>query len=103
MNLWYLLDWDLGQQVDLRKQREDIAQLKQHLQTRPVGATTESEVERLRAEIGELRLYVATLFRLLITKGVASQEDVRSIIRLIDGEDGKTDKAFKGDVLTGKG
>ena len=103
MNLWYLLDWNLGQQVDLGKQRDEIDQLKRRLRARPVGATTESEVERLRVENGELRLYVATLFRLLITKGVATEDEVRSLVRVIDGGDGQVDNAFRGDVLTGKG
>lgn len=102
MNWWYLLGWDFGQQIDLNEQSDQIAQLKRELQSKPAAATTESELERLRLENAELKLYVASIFQLLRSKGIATEDELRRLISLVDGADGQMDNTFRGDVVTGR-
>jgi hypothetical protein len=96
----YLLLGDLGQQLDIQDQADEIARLKQHMRN-PFDASP-SDVNSLRTENAELRLYVAVLFRLLISKGIASEDEVRTLINRIDAADGAVDAGFKGDVVTGR-
>jgi hypothetical protein len=96
----YLLLGDLGQQLDIQDQAAEIDRLKRQMRN-PFDSGS-SDVETLRAENAELRLYVAVLFRLLISKGIASDDEVRKLINRIDAADGAMDAGFNGDVVTGR-
>jgi len=41
-----------------------------------------------------MRLYLTALVRLLISKGVVTQEDIKRIVDLIDMEDGSRDGRY---------
>jgi hypothetical protein len=84
---------------DLRKQ---INQLRRNLNSPNPSDAALSEVERLQAEIGELRLYVAVLFRLLFNRELTNLGEVTELLKLLDAADGQEDQAFEGDVITGE-
>ena len=92
---------NIGQQMDLDDQQGELDRMKRQLDSssaRLTGST--QELQRLATENDELKLYVATIFRVLVSKKVVSQEELRDLIHAIDREDGQTDQAFRGDVTS---
>jgi hypothetical protein len=57
------------------------------------------EFDDLERQIYGLRLHVATIFRLLTSKGIATPEEIQSLMEKIDAEDGANDEEFFGDVI----
>jgi len=98
--LRYLFLGDLGQQLDLSDHETEIENLKQQLQARQsTTASTDSRLRTLQQENDELKLYVVALLRLLIAKNVATVEEIRSLVNVIDREDGAADNRYHGDML----
>jgi hypothetical protein len=95
----YLLLGDLGQQLDLSDQRAEIDQLRQEmLRSRATGPDASDVLKRLQAENDELRLYVAAVIRILVSKRVVTQGEMKQIVDAIDAEDGIIDGKFSGDL-----
>jgi hypothetical protein len=95
-----LLD-DLGQQHDLVEHIAEIKILQQRLnKTAKCQASVGDELRRLIAENNELKLYVATIFRLLLDKEIINLEEVEALVSAIDREDGAEDGRRKGPVLS---
>src|SRR5262245_9614766 len=90
---------DIGQQMDLGDLEQEIARLKDRLKaSRARDEESDREIERLAAENDELRLYVAAILRVLVSKGVVSGNELGELIRSIDAEDGASDKAYRGRI-----
>ncbi|HWC58726.1 MAG TPA: hypothetical protein VHC44_03460 [Verrucomicrobiae bacterium] len=75
----------MGQQLDIgdlegavEQMRGDIAQKDQ------VDREQGQDIERLKNENHELKLYLATLIRLLVSKGVLKQEEVDATVSAIE-------------------
>lgn len=93
----YFLLGDLGQQLDLADQRNEIASLRDELRrSRAHGAV--GDTAQLQAENDELRLYLAAIVRLLTSKGIISREELRQVVDLVDAEDGRHDGKYTGRV-----
>jgi len=58
-----------------------------------------SEIDDLERQIYGLRLHVATIYRLLTSKGIGTPEEIQSLMEKIDAEDGASDEEFFGDVI----
>ena len=56
-------------------------------------------IDQLRTENRKLKLYLAAVIRLLVSKGAISKEEVARFIEVIDAEDGVVDGEFTGDIL----
>ena len=76
---------NVGQQLDIgdlenavNEMRGDVAQKDQ------VDREQGEEIERLKSENHELKLYLATLIRLLVSKGVLKQEEVAATVSAIE-------------------
>jgi hypothetical protein len=76
---------NVGQQLDIgdlenavEQMRSDVAQKDQ------VDREQGSDIERLKSENHELKLYLATLIRLLVSKGVLQQEEVAATVSAIE-------------------
>lgn len=83
--------------------RYDLEWLRDMTRRRLALKAGRSEAEQLREEIDHLRLYIATLFRVLIAKRVMTVEEVRKLLVAIDAEDGQVDGAYRGhDLVTGQ-
>ncbi|MCI0638413.1 MAG: hypothetical protein L0Y70_05020 [Gemmataceae bacterium] len=96
---WLFLG-DLGQQLDLSDQRDEIASLRQRLNSMPdAGGPDEKRMETLQRENDELKLYLAAVLRLLISKGVATVDEVRALVSALDSEDGEQDKKYGGGMM----
>jgi ATP-dependent exoDNAse (exonuclease V) beta subunit len=96
---WLLLG-DLGQQLDLSAQQEEIEHLKKQLESRSsASATIKQRLKDLERENDEMKLYLATIFRLLVSKNLASAEEIKALVSAIDREDGTEDLRHEGQVL----
>lgn len=95
----FLLLGNIGQQMDLSDHKERINGLKKQLATgRKARAEVAEQIVDLQAENDELRLYLASVVRLLVSKGVVTQEELRDLVAAIDAEDGSADGRFAGDI-----
>jgi phage/plasmid primase-like uncharacterized protein len=97
---WFFLG-DMGQQLDLQDQAQQIEQLRQNLaaQAQASAERTSDDLRRLREENNELKLYLAATLRLLMGKGVATREEIQALVRAIDAEDGSVDRKAPGHIL----
>lgn len=93
----YFLLGDLGQQLDLNERADEIARLESRLQaTRSRDSAVADELRRLTVENGQLKLYVAAIYRLLLDKRLVTTEELESVVSAIDREDGTEDGQLKG-------
>jgi hypothetical protein len=88
------------QQQKLQQQRTALADLKQRM--RAIGrrdAFQDSQLVDLWSEVLDLKLYMATLFRLMVKKGLVTPEQLRQLVDEVDASDGTEDGVFRGDVI----
>jgi hypothetical protein len=91
---------NIGQQMDLDDLEQEIASLKHRLKAgRERHDQSDRELDRVAAENDELKLYVATILRVLVSKGIVSQRELGELIRSIDAEDGHSDNAYRGSIV----
>ncbi|QDU34130.1 hypothetical protein KS4_21920 [Poriferisphaera corsica] len=78
----------------------EIAQLKDTLKNQSaVDHSQDKMLYRLHQENAELKLYLASLIRLLSSKGLISEEELQAMVEQIDASDGEADGRFEGDVI----
>jgi hypothetical protein len=76
---------NVGQQLDIGDLENAIGQMRDEVaQKEQVDREQGQEIEALKNENHELKLYLATLIRLLVSKGVLKQEEVDTIVSAID-------------------
>jgi Tfp pilus assembly protein PilO len=96
----YFFLGDLGQQLDLADHETEIENLKQQLQARQsTSASVQSRLQTLQEENDEIKLYLVSILRLLISKKVASAEEIRALVDVVDREDGSADQRYRGPML----
>ncbi|HVP11510.1 MAG TPA: hypothetical protein VMV94_10025 [Phycisphaerae bacterium] len=87
------------QQLDMANQKREIANLRDELRTsRGSAGSAGGDIASLQAENDELRLYLTAIVRLLISKGMISQEEMKQVVDVVDAEDGVRDGRYKGRV-----
>jgi len=96
-----LLLGNWGQQMDIEDQRAEIRELKREMrrQASAAGGDLASRVDALQAENDELKLYLATLLRCLVSRGTVDIEEFRDLVRVIDAQDGAADGRLSGPVV----
>ena len=76
---------NIGQQLDLDDVGIEIQRIKETFaQISEVDHAQGNELQRLRRDNDELRLYVVTLMRLLVQKGVLTTQETASMAAAID-------------------
>ena len=95
-----LLLGDIGNRLDIEDTERDIAHLKREI----TGAfqkdmSQDQRIDALVAENAELKLYVASIARLLTAKGTISEDELRLMVEAVDAEDGISDGKFDGDLV----
>jgi hypothetical protein len=96
MDLFELI-WDASQSNRIAELRSEVGKLKRQ-QPRDADPLRQ-ELHELRRANGELKLYVATLFRILEMKGIIAREELARLVDQIDEEDGRRDNSYSGDAL----
>ena len=76
---------DVGQQLDISDMERAIGQMRaDYERKRETDRRQERDIDKLERENHELKLYVATLVRLLVAKGVVQQQEVDAAVRAIE-------------------
>ena len=80
-----LLLGDIGTQLNVNDVEADVEAVKEHLASQDArDESHEAAIDRLQNENHELKIYIATLVRLLVNKSVLSSEDVTKFVALLD-------------------
>ncbi len=91
---------DVGNRMDISDCEEDIRTLKQSLmQMHQEGQEVDSELHAVQMENNQLKLYIAAMIRLLISKNVLTKDEIRGMVDIIDAEDGAMDNKVRGDLI----
>jgi Tfp pilus assembly protein PilO len=94
-----LLLGNLGQQMDIQDQQDQIAELQDQLRGLRVQSSTPdlaARVDQLERELDEMRLYAAALIRYLAEKGVLDKAEFAGLVEAIDRADGSADAGYRG-------
>jgi hypothetical protein len=91
------LIWNISQDSKISSLNEEVNRLKESARSSP--DPIQAQLKELQAANGELRLYVATLFRLLLSKGVVARDEAVKLLGEVDEEDGKPDHSHEGKIL----
>ncbi len=82
-----LLLGNVGQQLDISDLSNEIAGMERAVvNNESVDREQSVMIERLEQENRELKLYLATLVRLLVAKGALKSEEVETIVQAIEPE-----------------
>jgi hypothetical protein len=76
---------NVGQQMDIGDLENAVEQMRDEFADKEqVDRAQGRDIQQLQAENHELKLYLATLIRLLISKGVLKPEEVQTIVSAIE-------------------
>ena len=76
---------NVGQQLDIGDLNDAIGEMQAAFaQTQDLDRTQEQSIDELRNENHELKLYLTTMVRLLVAKGVIRQEEMDAAVQAID-------------------
>ena len=76
---------NVGQQLDISDLGNAVERMRVEFAGKEhVDRAQGRDIEQLKAENHELKLYLATLLRLLVSKGTLKQEEVETIVKAID-------------------
>lgn len=91
---------DVGNRLDISDCEADIRVLKESLmEIHQEEQAQDTELIILKRENDELKLYIASIIRLLTNKGILTTEEIEKMVDIIDAEDGAMDGKARGDVL----
>ena len=91
---------DVGNRLDISDCEADIRVLKESLmEIHQEEQAKDTELMILKRENDELKLYIASIIRLLTNKGMLAQEEIEKMVDIIDAEDGAMDSKARGSVL----
>ena len=80
-----LLLGNVGQQLDIGDLEGVVGQMRKAVeQNQDVDREQARSIEQLQKENRELKLYLATLTRLLVSKGILTQTEVDTTVRAIE-------------------
>lgn len=84
-----LLLGDIGNRLDIADTEEDIARMRESLTRKELRDLDQDQrLELLTKENEQLKLYLASLLRLLTKKRVLTSEELETFVALIDDEKG---------------
>jgi hypothetical protein len=76
---------NVGQQLDIGDLENAVEQMRgDFAQKYQIDREQGQDIEQLKRENHDLKLYMATLIRLLVAKGVLQQSEVETIVAAID-------------------
>ncbi len=91
---------DIGNRLDIEDCENEIQRLKRQLGSQgSVDRSQDREITRLQAENNELKLYLAAMIRLLISKDVINADEITKLVWAIDREDGAVDGRMDGPIV----
>jgi hypothetical protein len=91
---WGMIFGNLEHEIDIENQRAEIDRLREEIRCSRPGPT--SSLEGLQTQNDELRLFLAVIIRILVSKGVVTEDEMKQIVYAIDAEDGTLDGKYTG-------
>ncbi len=80
-----LLLGDIGTQLNVQDVENAVEQMRDEVQRNEnLDAEQQENIQRLIQENHELKLYLATLLKLLVSKGVLKQEEIQATVQAIE-------------------
>ena len=80
-----LLLGNIGAQLNIDDVEADVDQVKQHLEMQSGKVDSQDQaISRLQQENHELKIYIATLLRLLVSKNVLTSDELTKFVDLLD-------------------
>jgi hypothetical protein len=80
-----MLMGNVGQQLDIQDIESAVGRMQSALaETQVLDRRQEHSIDDLRKENHELKLYLATLVKLLVAKGVIRQEEIDSAVNAVE-------------------
>ena len=95
-----LLLGNLGQQLDIEEQRQEIQSLRSKVRSegRKAVQSVELRLDVLERQSDEMKLYLAALVRYLASSGTVDLNEFAKLVDEVDAEDGSTDGRYKGNL-----
>jgi hypothetical protein len=94
-----LLLGDIGNRLDIEDVERDLRNIRRDFESKfRADMSQDDAIRTLIEENGQLKLYLASLIRLLTQKGTISKEELERLVVVIDSEDGTADGKFTGNV-----
>ncbi len=94
-----LLLGDIGNRLDIDDVERDLSNIRKEIETKFRADMSQDEsIRALIEENGQLKLYLASLIRLLLQKGSITKQELTSMITAIDAEDGRPDGKYTGRI-----
>ena len=94
-----LLLGDIGNRLDIGDCEQDIVALRdQQRRQQMTDRSQDARIAALETDSAELTLYVASLVRLLVAKGVMSAEQFSRFVDIVDESDGSSDGKYGGPI-----
>jgi len=80
-----LLMGNVGQQLDIGDLNNAVDEMRNSVQqNQSVDEEQEQSIESLRKENHEMKLYMATLLRMLVAKGILNQEEIDTTVQAVE-------------------
>ena len=96
-----LLLGDIGNRLDIEDVEREVASLRRKLMDANFeNLPREERLNQLEADNTELKLYLSATIRLLLSKGVIGQAELKKIVDEVDASDGNQDGAYSGPVIS---
>lgn len=94
----YLFDNELLQRMDIEDTRDrlDLQRRLDHTSRKRLRENVEGRIDQLENDVGQMALFLRTLFRLLAEKGAVTRAEVLEAARAIDAQDGAADGKYTG-------
>ena len=85
-----LLLGDIGNRLDIADTERDIASLRTRLRSKAqTDQTQDKRLGELERENDQLKLYLASLIRLLVSKGTLSHDELAAFVDIIDTDEAR--------------
>lgn len=90
---------DIGNRLDIEDTEVEISKLRRIVD----GAyrkdmSQDKKIKLLIRENAELKLYLASIAQLLVSKGIISKEELGSMVEAVDASDGSVDGTYTGNI-----
>ena len=78
---------DIGNRLDIADTERDVASLRRRLASKSrIDRGQDERLAELESENDQLKLYLASLIRLLVSKGTLSQDEITTFVEIIDAD-----------------
>ena len=78
---------DIGNRLDIADTERDVAGLRRRLASKSrIDRGQDERLEELENENDQLKLYLASLIRLLVSKGTLSKDEITTFVEIIDAD-----------------